>query len=135
MIRLLSLSAALAALVSTPAVMADDQTDNRTSASSAITSAAPVRLVEWDGDFELLKTSRRLRIWRSHLAYRMTVDAQGNATGCEITDSFRRSYVSETLCEILMEHHTFEPAHDESGAPVEGAYTARLSYMEMRERQ
>lgn len=95
---------------------------------------SPVRLVSWDGDFELMKTSRRMRIWRSHIAYRLTVDAEGNATHCELTETFRLRRVTDTLCDVLMEHHTFEPAHDESGAAVESSYTSRISYQEMRER-
>jgi len=101
---------------------------------AAPTGAAPVRLVSWDGDFELLKTSRRLRIWRSHVAYRMSVDAQGNVTDCELTETFRRAYISQRLCAVLSEHHTFAPAQDDDGTPVAGSYSAQLSYQEMRER-
>lgn len=135
--RFLLPPAMLAAFALAPSVAADDQTESVGDSQEMVTSdgASPVRLVSWDGDFELLKTSRRLRIWRSHLAYRMTVDEEGNATECELTETFRRAYVSERLCDVLMAHHTFEPAHDESGAPVEGSYTARISYMELRERQ
>ncbi len=96
--------------------------------------AAPVQLVSWDGDFELMKTSRRMRIWRSHIAYNLTVDAEGNATACELTETFRLRRVSDRLCDVLMEYHTFEPAHDESGKAVEGIYSSRISYREMQER-
>ncbi|WP_108791156.1 hypothetical protein [Erythrobacter sp. Alg231-14] len=99
-----------------------------------VMTAMPVQLVSWDGDFEFMKTSRRLRIWRSHIAYNLTVDAEGNATGCELTETFRMRRVSDSLCAVLMEHHTFEPAHDESGTPVAGEYSARLAYAEMYER-
>lgn len=99
-----------------------------------VVTPMPVRLVSWDGDFELMKTSRRLRIWRSHLAYSISVDAEGNATSCELTETFRRAYVSQRLCDVLMEFHTFEPAHDAEGMPVEGTYSSRLSYQEMRDR-
>lgn len=94
-----------------------------------------VQLVEWDGDFELLKTSRRLRVWRSHLAYRMEVDAEGQAIGCTIFNEFRRTYVNQKLCDVLTEHHTFAPARDASGTPVAGDYVAKISYMDLRERQ
>nr|WP_298927139.1 hypothetical protein [uncultured Erythrobacter sp.] len=101
----------------------------------AISDMKPVKLVEFDGEFEVLKTSRRLRVWRSHLAYTIKVDADGKPTGCELTDGFRRTYVKKKLCDVLVKHHTFEPARDESDAPVEGTYTARLSYMDMRNAQ
>lgn len=97
-------------------------------------SASPVQLVEWTGDWELMKTSRRLRVWRSHLAYRLTVDAAGEVTDCELTEKFRMRHVSMRLCDVLSQHHTFQPAHDDNGSPVEGSYSSRLSYMEIRER-
>lgn len=138
MTRILTMAAATAALLAAPAALAgNDNAEGHVEGLELVSAegATPVRLVSWDGDFELLKTSRRLRIWRSHLAYRMTVDAEGNATGCELTESFRRAYVSERLCDILMAHHTFAPAQDANGTPIEGSYSSRISYMEMRERQ
>lgn len=99
-----------------------------------LVEATPVRLVSWDGDSELLKVSQRMRIWRSHIAFRLTVDAQGNATECELTETFRRKRVNDRLCEVLLANHTFEPAHDETGTAVEGSYSDRMSYLEIRER-
>ena len=55
-------------------------------------------------------------------------------TDCELTDEFRMRRINESLCGILSEHHTFEPAMDASGTPVEGSYTTTLSYAEIRER-
>lgn len=121
--------AALAALALAPAAMAGDHVD-----TAGASLATPAKLVSWDGDFELLKTSRRLRIWRSHLAYKLTVDSEGEVTGCELTESFRMKSVSNSLCEILSEHHTFEPALDASGQPTEGSYSARISYQELRDK-
>ena len=95
---------------------------------------APVRLVEWTGDFELLKVSRRMRIWRSHIAYELSVDAEGNVTGCELTETFRLRRVSDRLCDVLSAHHRFEPALDDAGEPTDGSYSARMSYAEIRER-
>ena len=135
--RILALCAASAALTFAPAAMAmGDKEDQAIEEAVAIEAAgaSPVRLVEWTGDFELMKTSRRMRVWRSHLAYRLTVDAQGNVTGCELTETFRLRRVSDRLCDVLSAHHTFEPAHDASGNPIEGSYSSRLSYMEIRER-
>lgn len=135
--RILTMSGAIAALALASAAQAEnDGVDGHVEGIEVVVTdgAAPVRLVSWDGDFELLKTSRRLRIWRSHVAYRMTVDAGGNVTSCELTESFRRAYISQQLCEILSEHHTFAPAQDDNGTPVEGSYTAQLSYQEMRDR-
>ena len=130
------LAAALAVLVATPAV-ADGQAAPKgagTVADSPAGTATPVRLVSWDGDFELMKESQRMRIWRSHVAYKLTVDAQGEVTGCELTERFRLRRVSDSLCEILSEHHQFEPALDASGTPVAGEYSASMAYADIRAR-
>ncbi|MEL7196877.1 MAG: hypothetical protein AAGL10_01045 [Pseudomonadota bacterium] len=90
--------------------------------------------VAFDGQFEFLKTSRRLRIWRPEVSYSLTVNAQGKVTDCEITESFRRAYVNQKLCEVLTKHHQFEPMGNsvaEQGAEQE--YTSKLVYMDMRE--
>ena len=130
MIRFATMSAALAALTLTPAAMANDMDD-----AAPMASGSPVRLVEFDGEWELLKVSTRLRVWRSHLGYTRDVDADGKPTDCVIEDEFRRAHVNQKLCGVLMKHHTFEPARDGSDAPVPGTYSARLSYIEMRQNQ
>lgn len=129
MIRFSLLPAAVAALVLTPAAMAEHP-----DGTQAAQGESPVRLVSWDGDFELMKVSRRMRVWRSHLGYELSVDEQGNVTDCELTQSFRMRRVSDTLCDVLSKHHTFEPARNANGEPVEGTYTARISYRELAER-
>ena len=133
--RLIALSAATAALTLSPAALAKDDDGGHVEGVAVATGeASPVRLVEWTGDFELMKTSRRMRVWRSHLAYKLTVSAEGEVTDCELTESFRMRRVSDRLCDVLSQHHIFEPAHDADGAPVEGSYTSRISYVEVRER-
>ncbi len=134
--RLFALSAATAALILSPAAFAksDEKGHVESAAATAEGEASPVRLVEWTGDFELMKTSRRMRVWRSHLAYKLTVNAQGEVTDCEFTEEFRMRRVSDRLCDVLSQHHIFEPAHDADGAPVEGSYIAQISYMDVRER-
>lgn len=96
--------------------------------------ATPVRLLEWTGDFELMKVSRRMRVWRSHIAYQLSVDAEGNVTHCELTESFRLRRVSDRLCDVLSAHHRFEPALDDAGEPTDGSYSASMSYLEIRDR-
>lgn len=130
MIRPAMLLAASAAIFLTPAAMARDDA----AVSHAASEARPVQLVSWDGDFELMKESQRMRIWRSHIAYRLTVDAQGKVTDCEMTEAFRMRRINDSLCDILSEHHTFEPALDADGNPVEGSYSATMSYADIRDR-
>ncbi|QUL38940.1 hypothetical protein [Erythrobacter sp. JK5] len=135
MTRIFTLSAAMAALVFTPAAMADnlDKAEAGAAVAKAEDSVAiPAKLVSFDGEEELLRKSSRMRIWRSHIAYKLTVDADGNPVGCELTEKFRSAYVSVQLCKLLIANHTFEPARDANDRPVEGVFTNRISYMDLR---
>ena len=129
MVRILSLSAAAAALAFAPASGANDQAET----VSDTAEVTPVKLVEFNGGWEVLKTSSQLRVWRSHLGYTIAVDAEGKPTECEIEQEFRRAYVNKKLCSVLMKTHTFEPARDATDAPVPGSFTNQLSYLELRE--
>lgn len=129
MVRSISSLAAIAALAITPAAMANDDL-TETSLGSGV---EPVKLVEFDGEWEVLKTASRLRVWRTHLAYTLTVDEHGKATECALDEGFRRAYVNKKLCSVLLKHHTFEPARDATDMPVVSNYSGRLSYQEMRE--
>ncbi|GMN01724.1 hypothetical protein [Erythrobacter sp. MTPC3] len=129
MVRLISSFAAIAALAITPAAMAKDELTK----ASANMAAEPVKLVEFDGEWAVLKTASRLRIWRTHIAYTLTVNENGDVTGCAIDDDFRRAYVKQKMCSVLLKHHTFEPARDAADMPVAANYSARLSFQEMRD--
>ena len=100
----------------------------------SVREATPVKLVEFNGGWEVLKTSTQLRVWRSHLNYTIAVDAEGKPTSCSIDDEFRRAYVNQKLCSVLVKTHVFEPAHDAAGVPVAGDYKNSLSYLELREK-
>lgn len=91
-----------------------------------------VRLVSFDGGQRFLSTSSRLRIWRAEVGYRIDVDEHGEPTACKITQEFRRTYINLKLCEVLMEHHTFEPALDAKSEPIAGTFEHTLSYRELR---
>ncbi len=136
MVRIFSLTAAAAALALSTAGAAGEKESKTDAVAVSMTNDAgtPVKLVEFDGEFELLKTSSRLRVWRSHLGYTITVDADGKPTDCALDDEFRRKYVNTKLCSVLLKHHKFEPARDEANEPVAGHYTNRLSYMALREK-
>lgn len=126
---LLSAIAAIAALP-VPA-LADQVSSNEGTARSRVKSA---RLIEFTGNREFLKESNRLRVWRGEVGYTLSVDAAGTPTECKITDEFRMNYVNEKLCEVLLKHHTFEPAIDASGTATEGTYEGRLNFLEMRDK-
>ncbi len=127
--NLLPIAATLLALAAAPAAQAQEQAGDGTARSKV----KPVRLVSFDGQREFLKASSRLRVWRDEVGYRLEVDAAGTPTDCKLTEEFRMNYVNDKLCEVLIKHHTFEPAVDASGAAIEGTYEGRLNYLEMRE--
>jgi hypothetical protein len=99
---------------------------------TARSKVKPARLIEFTGDREFLKESSRLRVWRGEVGYTLEVDAAGTPVDCELAEKFRMNYVNDKLCEVLMKHHSFEPAQDSSGAPVEGSYEGRLNFMDIR---
>lgn len=99
---------------------------------TARSKVKPARLIEFTGDREFLKESSRLRVWRGEVGYTLEVNAAGTPVDCELTEEFRMNYVNAKLCEVLMKHHSFEPAVDASGAAVEGSYEGRLNFMEIR---
>jgi hypothetical protein len=123
-------AAVLFALFAAPGVQAQGQAGDGTARSAV----KPVRLVSFDGTREFLMASARLRVWRSEVGYRLAVDAAGTPTECHLTEKFRMAYVNDTLCAVLMKHHTFEPAQDASGTPVEGSYEGRLNFLDLREK-
>lgn len=126
-LRLAFAAAAATALFASPAVSAQDA-----DAPEADGGASPVRLVSFDGEWQFLKTSSRLRIMRSAIDYTLTVDAAGDVTGCTLDREFRRTYINKRLCDVLVRHHTFEPAQDASGTAIPGRYSARLVYADLR---
>ncbi len=128
--KLLLSAAILFALGAAPAVQAEDDAGDGTARSKV----KPVRLVSFDGEREFLKTSSRLRVWRGEVSYTLEVDAAGTPTECKLTEEFRMNYVNDKLCEVLLKHHTFEPAVDASGAATGGSYEGRLNFLEIREK-
>lgn len=109
--------------------------DDAGAGSTARANGKPVRLIEFTGNREFLKTSTRLRVWRGDVGYTLEVDAAGMPTDCQILDEFRMKYVNDKLCEVLLKHHTFEPAQDATGAAVDGSYKGHLNYVELREKE
>ncbi|MEL6878638.1 MAG: hypothetical protein AAGL68_11155, partial [Pseudomonadota bacterium] len=105
MTRKIMLPAAIAALFFASAALADDgKSDGAEIVTNVETEAVPAKLVRFDGGPKVLTASKRLRIWRSHLAYKLTVNEQGVPTECELTEKFRRKYVSVELCKVLIAH-------------------------------
>lgn len=125
------LSAFAAIAMSSAPAIAQDQSQAQND-GTARSKVKPARLIEFTGDREFLKESSRLRVWRGEVGYTLEVDEAGTPVNCELTEEFRMNYVNEKLCDVLMKHHSFEPAQDASGAPVEGSYEGRLNYLDIR---
>ena len=93
----------------------------------------PASLVEFDGARQVLKRAQRLRIMYQSAGYTMKIGADGKAISCEVKERFRQAFIGISLCNTLMKHHEFESARDANGNPVEGTYTNRLYYNDLRE--
>ena len=117
---------------SAQAEIADAQIIVQATTGDVLFDPTPAKMVNFDGGFDFLSTSRKLRIWRSSVQFDMKVDAEGHATDCQVVDRFRKNYVNMKLCEVVMDHYTFEPARDEHNQPVEGSYRASMSYADLR---
>lgn len=129
-VRFSAIFAALAVVCMPAAAVADDAKGDGTARSKV----KPARLIEFTGDREFLKASSRLRVWRSDVGYTLEVNAAGAPTECALTERFRMTYVNDKLCEVLIKHHSFEPALDAAGAPVQGSYEGRLNFLELQEK-
>ena len=117
------------------AVAAPALADNATVVDGADQSKArAAQLIEFTGNREFLKTSSRLRVWRGEVDFTLAVNAAGTPTECKLTQEFRMNYVNAKLCEVLIKHHSFEPAQDASGRAVDGSYEGHLNFVEMREK-
>jgi hypothetical protein len=124
---------AVAALLAATALPAAAQ-DGPQASGTARSKVKPARLIHFTGSREFLKESARLRVWRGEVGYVLQIDAAGMPTTCALTEKFRMNYVNDKLCEVLIRHHSFEPALDASGAAVEGSYEGLLNFTEIREK-
>ncbi|MEM6477340.1 MAG: hypothetical protein AAF687_14390 [Pseudomonadota bacterium] len=136
-----ALFSAAAAMFITPAAMAQDEAEKDPVAEAEVTGEAeaeagykPVKLVSWDGDWQFLKTSRRMRVWRPAVSYTLDIDETGAVSGCKIKREFDRTLVNMKLCKVLTDHHQFEPARDANDVAVQGSYSARLVYADLRKK-
>jgi hypothetical protein len=127
-------AAAAFGVMAVPAAAQDQLQGEAQNDGTARSRVKPARLIEFTGDREFLKESSRLRVWRGEVGYTLEVDAAGTPIDCALTEEFRLNYVNDKLCQVLMKHHSFEPAEDASGAPVEGSYEGRLNFLEMRQK-
>jgi TonB family protein len=60
--------------------------------------------------------------------FRLTYDATGRTTGCEITSSSGFAELDAATCRLLVERARFVPGRDAKGAQVGGTYSNRIRW-------
>jgi TonB family protein len=60
------------------------------------------------------------------VAFTLTVDPSGRATGCAITESSGSALLDSTTCSLLVRRARFRPATDEGGRPVTGTFRSKV---------
>jgi len=65
---------------------------------------------------------------QASVAVRLTVNKEGRASFCEVTDYSGPASFNETACLQLLRHARFDPAKDAEGAPVASFYATRITY-------
>ncbi|MFM7377166.1 MAG: energy transducer TonB [Erythrobacter sp.] len=59
---------------------------------------------------------------------RVTVTADGKATGCSVTSSSGSGILDEAACKDLERYGRFEPALDDDGNPTSASWSTRITY-------
>jgi protein TonB len=59
---------------------------------------------------------------------RVTVTADGRATGCSVTASSGSNILDEAACKDLERYGRFDPAWDADGNPISAAWSTRITY-------
>jgi periplasmic protein TonB len=59
---------------------------------------------------------------------RVTVTAEGRATGCSVTASSGSSILDQAACAGMERYARFDPALDAAGNPTSGSYATRITY-------
>lgn len=59
---------------------------------------------------------------------RVTVTAEGRATGCSVTGSSGSDVLDQAACAGMERYARFDPALDDAGNPTTGAYSTSITY-------
>lgn len=62
-------------------------------------------------------------------AFKLTVDATGKPSRCEIIGSSGFDVLDTATCQRLMANARFSPPHNQAGQPVEGSYSNRVKWV------
>ncbi len=59
---------------------------------------------------------------------RVTVTADGRATGCSVTSSSGSSILDDAACKAVERYARFEPALNDAGEPISAPWSTRITY-------
>jgi periplasmic protein TonB len=59
---------------------------------------------------------------------RVTVTAEGRATGCTVTSSSGHGILDESACKDVERYARFDPAWDDAGNPISASWSTRITY-------
>jgi protein TonB len=59
---------------------------------------------------------------------RVTVTAEGRATGCSVTASSGSSILDDAACKAVERYARFEPALNDAGEPISASWSTRITY-------
>lgn len=83
----------------------------------------------WAGQIQENYPSRALREeTEGTVGVRVTVTADGRATGCSVTSSSGSSILDDAACRGMERYARFNPALDAAGNPTTGSYSTRITY-------
>lgn len=83
----------------------------------------------WAGQIQDNYPSRALREeTEGTVGVRVTVSADGRATGCQVTSSSGSSILDDAACRGMERYARFEPALDRAGNPTTASYSTRITY-------
>lgn len=140
---------AVAALCATSPLAAQDETEQKLSADEVATVTEDVesRLDEYTSPNYFNpngpRISNRRDVWfrqadyppqswlegeEGRVAYAIAVEADGTASGCDITQSSGFPALDEVTCAVLLERATFEPARNAEGEAIAATYRGRYSW-------
>lgn len=97
--------------------------------AKAARAVSPRNMEVWQkkvADGYPLKALRRGKVGATRL--RLMIDEQGRITSCTSLAQVADTSLSDRACEEMMDHAEFEPALDETGAPMPSFYVFNVSF-------
>ena len=61
--------------------------------------------------------------------FRVSYDASGKPTGCDITSSSGHADLDAETCKLVMRRARFDPAKDRAGNPSGGSFSSRIKWV------